>query len=282
MVKKALLVGINYTSQNPNAVQINTLNGCLNDVENMRLFLTQHAGYENKNIVVLTDETDLKPTRSNIQDALVRLSANANEGDTLVFHYSGHGTSIDDFGGGNETDGKDEVIVPLDCFTAGIISDDWLYKNFVSQIPKGAKLYCFMDCCHSGTMLDLRCNYKSQCNLKPGRKLASEFFTGDWTHSFSLSLEPSNEVSADVYVLSGCLDKQTSLDTFVKNRYQGAFTFCLLETLYSKLQDGKLKIHTFMDILREVNCRLHIHNFFGQDSQFSCDNQSDFMKTFDI
>jgi hypothetical protein len=249
----------------------------------MRLFLTQHADYLSENVVVITDETELKPTRQNIENGLFKLYEGTQEGDTIVFHYSGHGTSIDDMNS-NETDNKDEVIIPVDCYTEGIITDDWLYTNFAKQIPKGVTLYCFMDCCHSGTMLDLRCNYKSNCVLKRGHNLVPTFNSEDWTHSFSLGLEPSTEVPANIYMFSGCLDSETSLDAFVSNVYQGAFTYCLLESLTNKLENGKFPHgkYKFMELLREINCRLKIHKFMGQDSQFSCDNNNEFMKTFDI
>ena len=59
MVKYGLLIGINYTGT---AYQ---LNGCINDVNNMKLFLaSSKLGYTN--FVMLTDDTPVKPTRANI------------------------------------------------------------------------------------------------------------------------------------------------------------------------------------------------------------------------
>ena len=52
-------------------------------------------------------------------------------------------------------DGYDETLVPLDYDTAGQIRDDDLFLTLVGKMPKGVQLTSVMDCCHSGTVLDL-------------------------------------------------------------------------------------------------------------------------------
>ena len=56
---------------------------------------------------------------------------------------------------GDEADGLDETILPLDHEDAGQIIDDELLQRLVLPLPKGCKLTALMDCCHSGTALDL-------------------------------------------------------------------------------------------------------------------------------
>lgn len=46
-------------------------------------------------------------------------------------------------------------MVPLDYQTAGQIRDDDLFTCLVGSFPRGATVTCIMDCCHSGTVLDL-------------------------------------------------------------------------------------------------------------------------------
>ena len=42
----------------------------------------------------------------------------------------------------------------------GYISDDLINKNFISRITNNdVKLTIFMDCCHSGTVMDLQYHY---------------------------------------------------------------------------------------------------------------------------
>ena len=48
---------------------------------------------------------------------------NAQPGDSLVFQYAGHGDQIPDEDK-DEDDGLDEVILPMDHKTAGVIVDD--------------------------------------------------------------------------------------------------------------------------------------------------------------
>lgn len=75
-------------------------------------------------------------------------------GDSLVFHYSGHGGQKKDENG-DEVDGFDETILPLDYEQEGIILDDEINETIVRPLPCGAKLHAIIDACHSGTVLDL-------------------------------------------------------------------------------------------------------------------------------
>ena len=71
-------------------------------------------------------------------------------GDTLFFHYSGHGTQVPTDHDDPEVDGLDEAIVPVDM---NLIVDDDL-RLILCQLPLGARMTMLADCCHSGTMMD--------------------------------------------------------------------------------------------------------------------------------
>lgn len=66
----------------------------------------------------------------------------------------GHGGKLKD-DNGDEKDGFDETLVPLDYNTAGQIRDDDLYKCLVGGLKEGVYATFIMDCCHSGSVLDL-------------------------------------------------------------------------------------------------------------------------------
>ena len=51
----------------------------------------------------------------------------------------------------DEPDGMDEVLVPLDFRTQGIILDDDINRILVHALPAGVKLHAIIDACHSGT-----------------------------------------------------------------------------------------------------------------------------------
>mmetsp|Transcript_31115 Transcript_31115/g.87214 ORF Transcript_31115/g.87214 Transcript_31115/m.87214 type:complete len:386 (-) Transcript_31115:44-1201(-) len=145
--KKALLIGINYKGQK------GELSGCINDVKRIHQYITSN-GFEENDIRVLTDDTDEKPTAKNIMEGLVWLAADASPDDSLFLHYSGHGGRMKD-DDGDEKDGYDETLIPIDYRESGQIRDDDVFKTLVAPLPKGCHLTCLMDCCHSGTILDL-------------------------------------------------------------------------------------------------------------------------------
>ena len=83
------------------------------------------------------------------------LTEGAGPSDELFFHYWGHGGQTEDRTG-DEADGMDETIMPCDFQTAGQITDDYLYGALVTTLPAGCMMWVVLDCCHSGTALDLR------------------------------------------------------------------------------------------------------------------------------
>jgi hypothetical protein len=154
--KKALFIGINYTGTKAE------LKGCINDVKNVSQLVCQRFGFQN--CLYLTDEqqdSSKKPTYDNIIEGMKWLVQGAKSGDSLFFHYSGHGGTAKDEDG-DEVDGYDETILPLDYETSGQILDDVIYENLVTPLPEGCRLTAIFDSCHSGTVLDLPYTY--QCD----------------------------------------------------------------------------------------------------------------------
>ena len=49
----------------------------------------------------------------------------------------------------------DETLIPVDYVKAGQIRDDELFEKFIVPMKAGVTVTCLMDCCHSGTVLDL-------------------------------------------------------------------------------------------------------------------------------
>lgn len=159
--RKALLIGINYYNTR------SQLRGCINDVKNVQRFLL-NWGYKPEDMVILTDDQSnpmSMPTRANITRAIGWLVNGAQPNDSLFWHYSGHGGQAKDRVG-DEADGYDETILPVDYKTAGQIIDDELYDRMVRPLPAGARLTAIFDSCHSGTALDLPYVYSTKGEIK--------------------------------------------------------------------------------------------------------------------
>lgn len=105
----AVLVGCNYHNTR------NELHGCINDVLTMRETLVTRFGFQLSHVELLTDEPGslVMPTGANIKKALDRMVDQAEPGDVLFFHYSGHGTKIPSVKP-HHPFSQDEAIVPCD------------------------------------------------------------------------------------------------------------------------------------------------------------------------
>ncbi len=246
-IKRAFLVGINYIGTPYE------LRGCINDVENIKTKLISSYGYIDANIVTLTDNTTLKPTKAVILEQFKNVLVNSVAGDQIFFAFSGHGSNVLDRSG-DEKDGYDEMIVSKDL--QGIL-DDELSAILKQCLKKDVTLFALFDSCHSGTVLDLKYQYLDS--------------TG---YNQSTVNERVEETVGNVYMISGCMDVQTSADAFINNKSQGAMTWSFLETLNTKSN------LSWNDLV--VNMRNLLRTQFEQIPQFSCGKNVDFMGKFTI
>lgn len=154
--RRALLIGINYVGQQ------GELSGCHNDVANIKEYIMAVHGFEEENIVVLMDDGEHEPpTRENIMNGYKKLVEESDPGDSVFCHYSGHGGRLRDDDWGEEEDGFDETLIPVDYRENGQIRDDDLFQTLVRPMKPGVMVTCLMDCCHSGTVLDLPYKFKA-------------------------------------------------------------------------------------------------------------------------
>merc|ERR1719424_2681516 len=117
----------------------------------------------------------------------------------MFLHYSGHGGQKEDRTG-DEKDGKDETILPCDFQSAGQITDDDLHQLVVESLPQGARMWVIMDCCHSGTALDLEFKVTIQ---EDGSCSCPKKSVRDGTRAVG-----SRRQKGEVIMLSGCKDTQ--------------------------------------------------------------------------
>ncbi|CAB5396331.1 unnamed protein product [Rhizophagus irregularis] len=225
--KRAVLIGINYYHSEYQ------LRGCINDVNNIKKFLTGHYGFEESNMKILTDEQldpELFPTRENIIKAIKWLVHDPQENDSYFFHYSGHGGQVKDEAG-DEEDGYDETIMPVDFMTNGQIIDDELHALMVAPLPKGVRLTVIFDCCHSGTVLDLPYVYSTRGGVIKSIKEIKNAAT-EYQKIRRKNIETKGS-PADVIMFSGCKDEQTSADAQMAGEQvvTGAMSHALVTSL---------------------------------------------------
>ena len=112
-------------------------------------------------------------------------------GTTNFLHYSGHGGQVADTGG-YRVSGFDDTIVPCDFETNGQIPSGVLHKALVSALPPSSTLFIILDCCHSGSAVELPFVYRSDedgnvsmlDNVQAGMRLmgaASHLIQGGFT-----------------------------------------------------------------------------------------------------
>jgi hypothetical protein len=147
----------------------------------------------------------------------------------------GHGGQTKDLDG-DEEDGYDEVIYPVDFRTQGHIVDDEMHRIMVQSLRPGVRLTAIFDSCHSGSALDLPYIYSTQGLLKEpnlakeaGQGLlgiVSSYAKGDLGSMASTAMGLFKKVTqgddiyqknirtktsaADVIMWSGSKDSQTS------------------------------------------------------------------------
>ncbi|KAF8269416.1 caspase domain-containing protein [Lactarius quietus] len=205
--RKAVCVGINYTGQQ------NELQGCVNDARNMYQFLMENYRYSHSNIIVLTDDNTNprnQPTRKNMLNAMRWLVEDASPDDALFIHYSGHGGRTRDLDG-DEVDGWDDVIFPVDYKTTGIITDDGVFDVSYDNLRRSRYLFGVQSC-HSASILeDLPFEYHSNGQLKSS-PVAPAFIN-------------AKASPADVISFSGSMDTQTSADVVQNGVAVGAMSY---------------------------------------------------------
>ena len=135
MSKRALLIGVNDYEY------FNNLSCCVYDAKQMESLLRTHEdGSPNYFCSRLSSDRD-EVTEGSLRAALRKLTGGANQGDDLLFYFSGHGMVIDGEGALVTTDAK-----PNDV---GFPMHELLRR--VNRCGAGSVMI-ILDCCHSGEM----------------------------------------------------------------------------------------------------------------------------------
>ncbi|OBZ87061.1 Metacaspase-1A [Choanephora cucurbitarum] len=294
--KRALLIGINYFGQSAE------LRGCINDVHNMKHFLITLYNFREDDMVILTDDQSNPqniPTKQNIIRAMQWLVHDNRPNDSFFFHFSGHGGRMRDYDG-DEDDGYDETIYPVDHNVYGQIVDDMMNDILVRPLVPGCRLTAIFDSCHSGTALDLPYVYSTQGALKEYsffkdtgstlKNAGKAYLQGDPTRAISSVMSIGSKIlgggsfggqsasqkerirrqkgsAADVIMFSGCKDDQTSADAFENGAATGAMSYAFTTALRQN------RHQTYLQLLNSV--RLILKQRYNQRPQLSSSHPMD-------
>src|SRR5277367_614032 len=166
----SVIVGIDYYSTDPRG----NLQGCVRDANNMRDFLMSKLQVPQNHITTLLAPdpsstppgvTFGNPSRAGILESLKDITTQAQAGDLVWFHYSGHGDRLRTKFPTLKTDTVlDEVLCAVDEDIRDVDLDDAL-----SQLTKAnLQVLAVLDSCHSGGAtrdsrgLKVRCRSRSQ------------------------------------------------------------------------------------------------------------------------
>ncbi|PTE14162.1 caspase family protein [Pseudogemmobacter blasticus] len=156
----AILIGAN---QYQNLDERWWLRGPKNDVELVATYLTTEAPvpFPADHVTLLTDGVEgVQPaTLGAIRDAFAKVTAEAQPGDFVYLHFSGHGTQAPATHDDTELDGLDELFLPVDIgpwsdsvgAVENALVDDEIGRLIDGIRAKGADVWVVFDSCHSGT-----------------------------------------------------------------------------------------------------------------------------------
>jgi len=189
---------------------------CTRDGKNMEAMAKQ-CGI--RDLQVMYDE---QCTKSAVKIAIRNLGKRCRENDFFVFYYSGHGTEVKDESG-DEKDGLDEAF----CFVtptgqvdrSSLLTDDEFVETLLSAVAEDVNILVLADCCHSGTIVDLR--------------------KSTWAERSAIAVV-------------GCTDQQTSADIGVG----GIFTHSMLMAMEKLSQDEHYSVGKLYNTAVKENDRI--------------------------
>jgi hypothetical protein len=206
--KKALLIGINYTS-----VPKIRLNGCIDDIINMKNMLMDAYDYDASNVTMLRDDLPnaQPPTRANILNNLKALASQSANLAEVWIHYSGHGSRVPNK---SQSSGYDNLIVPVDYAQNGFIMNNELYSIIKNMQCRTILLF---DSCYDATVCNLPWSYQY---ISPGKFIQVN------NNNFVFT-------NPNIFMFSGSKDNQTCGDMYdaEDTDYEGVFTDAFVDCL---------------------------------------------------
>jgi hypothetical protein len=225
----SLHIGLNHVDPDHYQGWDGALQGCINDANDL-LAIAKDAGFATNRLV------DEEATAAAVTAEIAKAAAAVEPGGTFMLTYSGHGSQVPDKNFDEGDDGLDETWV---CYDRQLV-DDELYALWATFAP-GTRIVVLSDSCHSGTAiretldavrpdaLDARLSLSAPDAMRtmPKAQARAVYDANRELYDAIQADVPAGEtiaVAADVLLLSGCQDNQTSAD----GKRNGLFTQTLL------------------------------------------------------
>ena len=260
----ALLVGVNDYGPD-----IESLDGCVNDVDLFHEYLNRHIGPEALAVEVLKNND---ATRANIISRFRSHLGQARSGDVALFQFCGHGARWASNAAFRESfpDGKDEGLVCSDSRRPGgyDLADKELAVLIAEVAGNEAHVAVLFDCCHSGSGTR---EVKAARGLKPRltHEVTTERPLDTYLDGYYSRLRDAQQPlfvpTARHILLAACERGQLAQET----PGHGLFTSTLVDVL--EKSGGEL---SYADLF--VRCRAAVRSrAFDQDPQFEAYDRFD-------
>ena len=232
--KRAFLVGISHYDTAMTGYQWNDING-VEDINLLSPILTKQG-------FILTTLLDSQATYDNITTQLTQFIRKTKKGDIVYLHFSTHGQPVEDLNG-DEEDGWDEAIVPIDAYKIykkGVyegkrhLLDDQL-NGFVKQlrgrVGKTGFLYVVIDACHAGT--SSRANDETVRGTKVGFTYNNKVFKPSMQNNSHYKIEANPQLS-NVLFVEACRPDQVNTEINVAGKRYGPLSYNIAQALATK------------------------------------------------
>lgn len=232
--KRAFMVGISNYDTALTGYQWNNING-VEDVNLISPILKKQGFY----LLTLLDE---QATFDNITRQLSAFVSKTKKGDVVYLHFSTHGQPVEDQNG-DEKDGWDEAIVPIDAYKIykkgtyegkKHLLDDQLNKYVVKlreKIGPSGMLYVVIDACHAGT--SSRANDETVRGTKVGFTANNKVFKPSITKKSHYKIEASTKW-ANVLFIEACRPDQVNKEVKVGSKSYGPLSYNIARALSVK------------------------------------------------
>ena len=231
--KRAFLVGISHYDTSLTGYQWNNITG----VEDVNLLnpILKNQGF------ITTTLLDDQATFDNIVSQIVKFTNKTKKGDIVYLHFSAHGQPVEDLNG-DEEDGWDESIVPIDAYKIykkGFyegqkhLTDDLLnkyVKKLREKIGTSGFLYVVIDACHAGTAS--RANDETIRGTHVGFSYNNKVFKPSTNKKSHYQIDASAKQS-NVLFIEACRPDQVNTEIKVDGKRFGPLSYNIVQTLSS-------------------------------------------------